>query len=291
MKKQGVLFTVLSGVLFGIVPLIVTIAYNSEYDALSVGFYRNLFAVPFLWLFCKINRIDLRVEKSDISKILLIGIFGMSATSLFLNISYIYLPVGLATTLHFIYPTFVTVIGIVLFKEKIIIGKIICLLLSFLGMMLIINLSNSANILGVCIAVLSGFTYAVYIVSIDRTKLMTKYNPFAITFYLCVIGTIFFFSCSVVFGSFKIPHSISEVVTLSSIALFCQVLAIVFLQLGIKFIGPSNAAIFSVLEPLISNLMGFIFLNETLTYQKGIGCFMILLSVMIMSRLTLKKEE
>lgn len=291
MNKIGVIYTIISGMLFGVNPLIVTIAYNYGYDALSIGFYRYLLAIPVLLILCKLKKVILRVEKMDVTKMLLIGIFGMSMTSLFLSLSYKYLSVGLATTLHFLYPMFVTVISILLFKEKVVLGKIVCILMSFIGMILIADADNTINIWGVFLSILSGITYAIYLVSIERTNIMKKYNSLFVSLCISSISAVFFFFMMCLFQKVRIPNTINEIVVLICIAVLCQVIAVVSLQLGIKYIGSTNAAVFSVFEPLTSNVVGCIFLKETLTLKKAEGCILILLAVVLMSYISLKSER
>lgn len=291
MNKIGVIYTIISGMLFGVNPLIVTIAYNYGYDALSIGFYRYLLAIPVLLILCKLKKVRLRVEKMDVTKMLLIGIFGMSMTSLFLSSSYKYLSVGLATTLHFLYPMFVTVISILLFKEKVVLGKIVCILMSFIGMILIADADNTINIWGVFLSILSGITYAIYLVSIERTNIMKKYNSLFVSLCISSISAVFFFFMMCLFQKVRIPYTINEVVVLICVAVLCQVIAVVSLQLGIKYIGSTNAAVFSVFEPLTSNVVGCIFLKETLTLKKAEGCILILLAVVLMSYISLKSER
>ena len=47
----------------------------------------------------------------------LLSIF-YAATSMLLTLSYLYIPSGMATTIHFLYPVLVTLIMILLFKER-----------------------------------------------------------------------------------------------------------------------------------------------------------------------------
>ena len=53
-----------------------------------------------------------------------------ASTSLFLTASYLYIPSGVATTIHFLYPVLVTAIMIVFFKDKISLSVIIATVLA-----------------------------------------------------------------------------------------------------------------------------------------------------------------
>ena len=56
-----------------------------------------------------------------------------------------------------------------------------------------------------------------------------------------------------------------------------------FLQLGVKYCGATTASILCTFEPITSVILGIIFLNESLTIFKLIGCGLIVLAVLLLS--------
>lgn len=287
-KSKGVFFVILSAVSFGIMPILAVYAYKGNCNAFTLTFLRSLFAIPMLGVILKFNKNDFRISKSDIAPLFLLAILGGVSTTLLLFQSYKYISVGMATTLHFIYPVIVTLVCILLYHEKVVKSKIMALILSTLGVLLFFNNNSSVNYTGVIIALLSGCTYAYYIIYLDKSNL-NDMSPFKLTFYLSIICAIVI----LIFGYMN--HQISFNITRSAwifsfaVSFITQIVAVVSFQIGLKDIGPSSSAILSTFEPITSIILGFIIFKEMLTTKSIIGCIFILISVVLLSKKS--KEE
>ncbi|WP_415341443.1 EamA family transporter [Clostridium perfringens] len=66
-------------------------------------------------------------------------------------------------------------------------------------------------------------------------------------------------------------------------AFLCTVVALSLLQVGIKYIGASEAAVISTFEPITSVIFGAILLGEEITVMKIIACSLIFAGVLILS--------
>ena len=115
---RGYLFVILSAILFGCLPLAANIAYDNGLNSLSLVFYRNLFALPILYLPIRLRGEPLRVSRQEFTNILPLSILGFCITPALLFTSYNYLPAGTSTTFHFIYPAMTILGGVVLFRQK-----------------------------------------------------------------------------------------------------------------------------------------------------------------------------
>ncbi|MCI6019633.1 MAG: DMT family transporter, partial [Clostridiales bacterium] len=65
------------------------------------------------------------------------------------------------------------------------------------------------------------------------------------------------------------------------LALLAGIGAMSLFQIGVRYSGASNAAIFSMLEPVTSLIVGFFFMNEHMTALKWLGCVLILLGIVM----------
>ena len=106
MHTKGILYTVLSAVLFGITPLIPRAVYGYGANSMTVVFYRSLFVIPMLAAIMKGRHISFSISAHDLRNTGIIAIFGSGLTTILLFTSYSYIDVGCATTLHFLYPVF-----------------------------------------------------------------------------------------------------------------------------------------------------------------------------------------
>ena len=118
MKAKGILFTILSALLFGICPVLSTQSYQLGSNAMTLTLYREVMVLPLLLAALLLRRVSLRVTKRELLTLFLVGLFCRGATTLMLNIDYLYVGVGTATVLHFMYPVFVAILCRVFFHTQ-----------------------------------------------------------------------------------------------------------------------------------------------------------------------------
>lgn len=284
MKKiYGIIFTVVSSAAFGVMPIFVKMAYSGGANVLTVVFLRFFLAALIILPYIIITKKDLKLSGQGIIHIIFLAIIGYTASAYTLFISYNYITVGLATTLHFVYPVTVTVFAVILYKEKLYFGKILALGLSLLGIyMLVGNSAGSLNFKGIAFALSSGFFYAYYIIGVSHSK-VNRIDIFVLTFYLASIAALVLFTVGMVSGGLDINLKPSVFLACAGIALVSTVLALTMFLKGIKIIGPSSAAILSTLEPIVSIVLGVLILKEQLSFSIVIGCVLILISVLILT--------
>lgn len=284
MKKiYGILCVVISSIAFGIMPIIVKIAVNNGMNMYSILFYRFSMAVILLFLLIKLKHYSLRLSKKQMLYTILLGVLGYSFTSISLFLSYNYISVGTATTIHFLYPAIVTISTIIFFKDKLSSRKLIALLLSLIGVyMLIGGTSSSFNIKGVSLAALSSVFYSLYIIGISNNEIR-KINNYVLTFYISLISSMVMLLFGNVMGGFSFALNPIQLFLMIGLAFISTVLALIMFVAGVKVIGPSNASILSTLEPIVSIILGVLVLGEILTPHIIIGCCFILMSVAFLS--------
>lgn len=284
MKKiYGILCVVLSSIAFGIMPIIVKVAVNNGMNMYSILFYRFSIAIFLLLIVIKLKHYSLRLSKKQMLYTILIGVLGYSFTSISLFISYNYISVGTATTIHFLYPAIVTMCTVIFFKDKLHVRKLFALLLSLIGVyMLIGGTSGSLNIKGVSLAALSSVFYSFYIIGISNSEIR-KINNYVLTFYISLIACVVMLLFGNVMGGFSFVLNPIQIILMMCLAFISTVLALIMFVAGVKIIGPSNASILSTLEPIVSIILGVLVLGEILTLHIIIGCCFILMSVALLS--------
>jgi len=83
-KAKGYVYVIISGILFGCMPLYAKILYSNGCTPLSLVFYRFLLAIPFLYLICRKAGIDIKISKREFKDLSLISILGYSITPILL---------------------------------------------------------------------------------------------------------------------------------------------------------------------------------------------------------------
>lgn len=277
--KKGYIYTALSAIIFGLMPLLTKIIIARGATSLTIAFFRVFYVTIVLFIVLKIKKIDLYLEKRDLLSAILTSILGSGLTIIILNESYNYVDTGIATSLHFLYPLFVAILCCFFYGEKLKKKQILSLSFALVGIICFMSKGNG-SLFGYFLAIASGLTYAFYLVKMDKTGLV-KMNALKLSFYLALFTTIEIFTMNlfmqdVVFKMDAIAYGLLLVLALSS-----SFLATVLLQKGVLLLGSTRASFICLLEPVTSMIVGILWLNEALTFNKGLGGLAIIISLII----------
>ena len=285
MKKiHGILFLILASVAFGVMPILAKFAYSGGANTYTTLFLRFIIASLMLFIYIRSKKISLKLNKKQLFIILALGSVGYSMTSIFLFMSYNYISVGLATMMLYTYPAIVTIMSFVIYKEKLYAKKMLCLALSVLGVYILIDLGNvSLNIKGILLALSSAIVYSIYVLGVSLNEIK-KINSYVIIFYVSVVSSITTLIAAICTNNLNFHIQYYGLVSIVLLALISTVVALMTFLQGVKIIGPSNAAIFSTLEPIVSLILGVIILGEPLSKRIIIGSIFIVVSILILSR-------
>lgn len=280
--KKGYIYTALSAIIFGLMPLLTKIIIARGATSLTIPFFRVFYVTIVLFFVLKIKKIDFHLEKRDLLSVILTSIFGSGLTIIILNESYNYVDTGIATSLHFLYPLFVAILCCFFYGEKIKKKQIISLSFALVGIICFMSKGNG-SLFGYLLAIASGLTYAFYLVKMDKSGLV-KMNALKLSFYLALFTTIEIFTMNlymqeVVFKMDALSYGLLLVLALSS-----SFLATVLLQKGVLLLGSTRASFICLLEPVTSMIVGILWLNEALTFNKGLGGLAIIISLIIFLR-------
>ena len=278
MKIKGIIYTIISAIIFGFTPALASITYGFGNNSLSMTFFRNLFVIPVLLSIIKYKKIPLKVEKEELKNIFITSLLGVALTTVLLYSSYSYIGIGAATTLHFMYPIFVALACKFIFKEKLGRGKVFSLVLAFIGVAFFMDIKSGGNFIGAIMALVSGITYAFYIIWIEKKNLV-KMNPYKLSLYLASFVSLEMLIGNIFGGYIKLNLPLKIYGLMIIISLLASIVGIVLFQVGVSIIGSTSAAIFSLFEPITSVVAGVILFNEVLTPLKVIGCLIIFVAI------------
>ena len=273
----GSLYVILSGILFGLVPLLTVQLLNGGLNTVSITFYRYLFFIPIVFVIKIIKGIHLKVDQPTLIKIILnCGVVSL-ATSLLLSSSYNYIASGTATTLHFLYPIIVILISIVYYRQKPDKNLIVSVILVIIGIFCFLFGTSLNNLFGVTLASLSAITYAIYILRLEKSK-VNRLNPIVVSFYQAIFLSLGAISLSPAMGGITIGLSTKQLLLLLGISLM-SISATSLFQLGSRTVGSQLTALLSLTEPITSVVSGVLLLAEPVSITKIIGSVVILVAI------------
>jgi len=287
-KKQllGQLCIIGSAIIFGFTPVLAAISYKGGNNGINMAFLRALVPIPLLLL---IGRNLAMPSKSQWKTGLIAGCLSFGCT-LLLYSSYEYISPGLATTLHFMYPLYVTVYEAI--KSRKSPGKIRLtgLALGLIGSSLFLDMGEGgANLLGFTLALLSGVTYAAYIVALSKEA----QKPMPLFRLILVVSISGVFLCGTTgLATGKLVFSMPPMawVCAIAVALLAAVVGGVLFQKGVREIGGANSALLSLFEPITSVVFSVLLLGDKLSLLNVMGSVLILGGLALISICDAKKE-
>ncbi len=270
-----------SATIFGICPTLFKLTYNMGSNSLLSTFFVCLFAVPILYYWVKKNKQSLKISKETARKLAVLSL-GICPTSLLLYSSYSFIPVGMSTILHNIYPVSIAVILAVFYKEKLSLGRILALVFAVSG---IIALSGGGvqggSLRGVFLATLSGITWSFYIVYLDKSGLK-NISPSVVHFYVSVASALVSFIACFVTSSFEVSGNIAPVLLIAVIiSVLHRVVANSLFQMGLRKTPIFFAGILCTIEPTVAVVAGVVFLSESFTLLQVFGFVLVFICVIL----------
>ena len=281
-QLKGVLLAIISSSTFGLIPLFALPAIREGVGLDSVLFYRFAISAVAVGIFLLIRKVDFRISMKELGTFFVLG-GAYASTALFLTASYLYIPSGVATTIHFLYPVLVTAIMIAFFKDKISLPVIVATGMAILGVWLLSRGEGQGGVglKGLLMVLSTVVTYAIYIVGVNKSC-VHRMDGLKMTFYML-------FACAVIFlvnllvkgqGLDAMP-SANAAVHVFLLALIPTLISDLTLILAIQHVGSTTAAIMGCMEPLTAVSMGVLFLGEHFGFSQLLGVLIVLVAVFI----------
>ncbi len=278
-KVKGYTLGALAAATYGMNPLFALPLYKAGMNPDSVLFFRYLFAIPVLGIMIKVRGRNFKLQKKEILPLIIMGLL-VALSSLTLFQSYNYMEAGIASTLLFIYPILVALIMSLVFKEKLTIQTVLCILLALAGIGLLYQGSDGTtlSLTGIALVIISALSYAIYIVSVNQSTLKNV-ATLKLTFYILLFGLTLFL-VRIDFGkSLHIVNTWYLWGNLIALAIFPTAISFLCTTQAIQYIGSTPTAILGALEPLTAVFFGVTIFGESLTPRLSCGIVMIILAV------------
>ena len=279
MKNKGYFLTALSGILFGFTPILFSFAIRFGTNTYTNTWFRGIIVLTVSLILSRFRKTTVQFKGSDLSLLFLSG-FCCLFKILLLGSNYSHIGVGMATSLHFLYPVFISILLAIFWKNRMSLQQIIALVLSVIGMAFLAGTGGTGSLAGILLALGSGLTHAIYMILLDRTVLK-ELPAETVLLYTGIVISVSLFA-----GSFLFPDTLNLNLPLPAYLFMigyglCAYAGHAILKKGIAIIGSQPAGLLSLLEPVSSIFFGILFLNETLTVSKSIGIVILLVSILL----------
>lgn len=284
---KGLFYALISSATFGLIPLFAIPAMQAGVAVNTVVFYRFFLSALIMGIIMLLRRTSLKITLQEYKTICWLSIF-YGATSLLLTLSYLYIPSGTATTIHFLYPVLVTLIMILMFKERGNLPVYFATILAICGVGLLGNADDSGvfNTTGLTLALITVCTYATYIVGVQKSEVKHMDGLKMTFFVLANCACIFLVNVLVQDGGISPIPDATTGINLLMLALIPTLISNLTLILAVQHVGSTTTAILGCMEPMTAVAMGVLFLGETCNHMQlaGIGIILISVTLVIIGR-------
>jgi drug/metabolite transporter (DMT)-like permease len=280
-RVAGVVLIAVSAAAFGAMPILARTAYAAGADPVAVLTVRFWLAAAVMAALMGVTR---RRWPRGRVLLLLIGMGGIGyvGQSLSYFTALTMASAGLVALLLYLYPVLVTVLAVLVLRERVTPVKVVALGLALAGSALtVVPALDGGQVGGIVLGLAAASIYAVYILVGSRVTPQAG----AIGSSAVVMG-----AAAVVYALLAVavrpalPETAAGWAAVVAIALLCTVVAIVAFFAGLARVGPADAATLSTLEPVVSLALAGLVLGEVLAPVQLAGGVLILAGVVTLAR-------
>ncbi len=279
-KLKGFAAGIIAAVCYGTNPLGTLWLYGEEFNSSTVLVYRYFLAVVMFAVVMLFRKESFRIKRGHAIRLAVLGsMFSLSSATLY--VSFHYMAAGVASTLLFVYPIMTAVLMTAFFHERITWPTATAILLAVSGVGLLYqgDGDTSLSTTGFSLVICSSLLYAIYIISVNRWSNGVMSNV-KFTFWILVFSLFTLLVFSLVAGEpIQVLHTPRQWLCAVQLALLPTVLSLFLMNISIKLVGSTPAAIMGALEPVTAVVIGVLVFGESISVQLCIGVLAILVGV------------
>ncbi len=220
---------------------------------------RYLVSIPALLLVLRLRRALKPVDRRDWPILFAIGFTGYFASFCLQMLGIDRLTGSLSSLLGAMNPIFIPILAALFLHERITLSKIACVALSMLGVVVIVGVGGTADAAGVLMMLVSVFLWST--ASIIIRRISGRYDPMQIALIAICCAP-----CS---------FSAQSVLAVLYMGIFGTAVTHSLWNYSLRVMDASFCSMFYPMQPLVSAILGVLFLHETVTPGFILGALMI----------------
>ncbi len=288
-RLTGVFLVVVSAAAFGTLAIFARFAFADSVDAVTLSFFRFTLAAAGMAVPLAARREPLPRGRT-LGWLIAMGALGYVGQSSAYLTALQFIPAGTVALLLYLYPIFVAALSAVFLKERLTRVKFAAMGLALVGMALTVGPEWTGRWQGVALALTGAAIYSVYI--LVGTHVMRRVTVFQ-------SSTVILASAGLTFGAWMaargphLPATAGGWLAILGVVVVSTILPVATFLAGLERIGPTNAAMLSTLEPVVTVLLAAGLLGEAITPLTVFGGALILAAVLLLTRaeVTARPEE
>jgi len=263
------------------------LAYAQSIGPISLAWFRLTVAIPLLGAFLAIKGYRIRINRRELWLFIGFGFCSLTVFEALYFTAYSYTTIQHAAALLYTAPAFVALLSWIILREKMTWPKLIAVVLSVTGAFLVLGITSGQSLFGTTtqigdwLAIASGLAYSSWY--IFGKILGQEREPAVTTFLAMIFGAILLFPIMVILEGVHPPATLYGWELIAIVGLVPTAVAYVLYLTGLKLLDPTKASVLAIIEPLTAAVLGFLFLQERLSYESLVGFMMIISSVILLT--------
>ena len=288
----GFVLALASAALFAIRPIFVKLTYAEGIDpntliVLRMAISAPIYAVLLYWFLR--SRANFEIRPRTLSIIIVAGTFGYFLASLLDLIGLQYVTTQLGRMILYVYPSFVVLIGALVFGQAITLRLIGALILTYLGIAFIfghdLQMFGPDTITGTLWILASALAFSVYLVlskPLVQEVGSRVFTCIALLAASAAVGVYFFTIAGGVQAMPPVNQNAWGYITF--IAIFCTVIPTFFTTAAVARIGPERTGIIAMIGPGFTSVFAVLILAEQFTIYHLLGIIITVIGVAMLPR-------
>ena len=279
---RGALLCLLSATGFGVAAVFAKQSYAAGLTVQTMLAVRFAIAGVLFWAVVGWRRPQWPVRRVALTAVGLGGLgYALQAMLYFAALTHI--SASLTSLLLYLYPALVTLLAVLLRRERPDRRRLAALVSSAAGLVLILGSGSAIGSVagfGVLLALGSAFIYAIYLTV--AAGLPYNIDVFLLSAIVCTASAVTLTVFGAATGTLHAPQQPIGWFWVSMLAVFSTVLPIVTMLAGIRLVGAPTAAILSCVEPAITVASGALLYSERLAAGQILGGLAVLGAVLLL---------
>jgi drug/metabolite transporter (DMT)-like permease len=283
--QLGFLAVAFSSLLFSTKGVLIKMSFACGVEPVVMMALRMLFALPFFLGLAVFEILQVKKRHGraltvrDWLILSALGLLGYYLAALFDMIGLQYVSAGMERIILYINPTFVVLISVLIFRQKLDRKILLPFFMCYGGVALAcygdLSMNRENGMFGVFMIIMCALFFAFFLIGYG--KLVHRIGPNRLTAYGMLV------SSAVVLAHFSIEHPVSSLqvpgkvyIITGIMAVFATFMPMYLMSYGLKLISPSRVSVVFGIGTVSTLFLGWVLLNETLTPVQVCGMAVVL---------------
>lgn len=283
-RWQGLIYILSADLLWALSATAAKFLFNNQVNAFDLAQLRISLAFILLFLFLLFfNRPLLKLQRVDIGYIIIFGLVGMAAVQFTYMYTISQTNVATAVFLQYLAPVFILIYAFISGREKVNALKVTSIFMAIAGGFLMVQGTGGQGLaitrVGLVVGLGSAIFFAFY--TIYGKYGMRKYSPWTLLCWGMGVGCMAWCFYSWPWLTF-LHYSLNEWGFFFYLAIFATIVPFGLFFKGLQLLTPVVTGVTSTMEPVLSAVLAFFLLHESLTLWQITGALLIVLAITLL---------